>query len=684
MKGAVHTGFVEELLKTEQKLPDTQNIKTALVAGAIDRYYRLYRADFYNFKQQLSRIGSPRNLPENQGYEINLSAAGNSYTILVNALGENYYQLIINDTLITCKYQHNNNEGTLYEEDKRYNILMIERGDALQCEVNGFPVLLESDSGGWIKSPSPAIVLSVNCSPEQSVSKGDLLITLEAMKMEMLVEAPADGTVKEISVIAGGQVSAGSPLLRMEEGNQTEETAETEIPASPAVEFAESVMNSAQYWESLKRELFAVFLGYDHRKKRLTLLKEINSFVEKNPEFRVELIEAFIKALEIHSIIETLFLSREIKTANSARPVSNQELLTHYFRRDTDKEKGLPGIFIENLKKAIGCYSVPGLSEDEKQNHALFHIFKSHAELQEKDEMIKQILFSLEGLGIALKYHKLLSGAIDNIISVSQTRAPSVVDAAVHLSYEVIEKYYFRQLHKAQNKTVEKLINDILDRDERNIDQFAFMPEIIDSSGAIVSKLVNMALNNGNKQKEIALEALGRRFNRDREIITQKIIEIDGIPYCTICGKEFVSITTVIQAENFTSLPDITEITGPDGRPAEIIILLQNFKAENDNCIEELLKGIPVKAAAAVKFLSIGITGKDSTHTFRTYKAGDTWREIKLKRDFSPLEYRELKIYRLTGFDTNILTPAFSSGIYNIAFQSEVFGLFCKPYTVIF
>lgn len=49
-----------------------------------------------------------------------------------------------------------------------------------------------------------------------SVQAGDQVMTLEAMKMNTIVSAPAGGTVKAISVAAGDSVEEGQPLLTIE------------------------------------------------------------------------------------------------------------------------------------------------------------------------------------------------------------------------------------------------------------------------------------------------------------------------------------------------------------------------------------------------------------------------------------------------------------------------------------
>ena len=51
-----------------------------------------------------------------------------------------------------------------------------------------------------VNSPMPGSIFKVECKVGQSVKAGDVLIVLEAMKMEIEVSAPVDGTVKAIAV----------------------------------------------------------------------------------------------------------------------------------------------------------------------------------------------------------------------------------------------------------------------------------------------------------------------------------------------------------------------------------------------------------------------------------------------------------------------------------------------------
>ncbi|CDC95257.1 biotin carboxyl carrier protein [Roseburia sp. CAG:380] len=61
----------------------------------------------------------------------------------------------------------------------------------------------------------PGKILSVKASVGQAVKKGDVLLILEAMKMENEVVAPEDGTVASIDVAAGDSVEAGAVLATL-------------------------------------------------------------------------------------------------------------------------------------------------------------------------------------------------------------------------------------------------------------------------------------------------------------------------------------------------------------------------------------------------------------------------------------------------------------------------------------
>ena len=68
-------------------------------------------------------------------------------------------------------------------------------------------------AGEVVKSPMPGNILKINVSAGQKVKEGDVLIILEAMKMENEITATKGGTVAQVAVTKGQVVETGSPLV---------------------------------------------------------------------------------------------------------------------------------------------------------------------------------------------------------------------------------------------------------------------------------------------------------------------------------------------------------------------------------------------------------------------------------------------------------------------------------------
>jgi 3-methylcrotonyl-CoA carboxylase alpha subunit len=69
---------------------------------------------------------------------------------------------------------------------------------------------------GTILSPMPGRIIAVDVAPGQTVTKGQKLLTLEAMKMEHSLTAPFDGVVAELNASVGAQVQVEAMLARVE------------------------------------------------------------------------------------------------------------------------------------------------------------------------------------------------------------------------------------------------------------------------------------------------------------------------------------------------------------------------------------------------------------------------------------------------------------------------------------
>lgn len=80
--------------------------------------------------------------------------------------------------------------------------------------VAAAPAAVAGD-GTKVPSPMPGTILSVNVNVGQAVKTGDVLLVLEAMKMENDIVAPCDGTIKQLLVSKGSTVNTDDVLVVM-------------------------------------------------------------------------------------------------------------------------------------------------------------------------------------------------------------------------------------------------------------------------------------------------------------------------------------------------------------------------------------------------------------------------------------------------------------------------------------
>jgi biotin carboxyl carrier protein len=76
--------------------------------------------------------------------------------------------------------------------------------------------MASADDSASLSAPMPATVVAVDVTPGQRVAAGDVLIRLEAMKMELPVRSPRDGTVVAVKCREGELVQPGVPLLELD------------------------------------------------------------------------------------------------------------------------------------------------------------------------------------------------------------------------------------------------------------------------------------------------------------------------------------------------------------------------------------------------------------------------------------------------------------------------------------
>ncbi len=102
--------------------------------------------------------------------------------------------------------------GSLYEiEVEEMDASAVSAAPAAKAAAPA-PVAAAPAEGAQVKAPMPGTILDVKVQAGQSVKKGDVLIILEAMKMENEIQAPCDGKITGVNVRKGDSVETQALL----------------------------------------------------------------------------------------------------------------------------------------------------------------------------------------------------------------------------------------------------------------------------------------------------------------------------------------------------------------------------------------------------------------------------------------------------------------------------------------
>jgi len=99
-------------------------------------------------------------------------------------------------------------------ENKKYTVKAEEESDGE--DVRKAKAKSSGSSSKNISAPIPGTVGKINVKEGKSISNGDVLLTLIAMKMENEIKANVDGKVKSIKVKVGQNVDVGEELIELE------------------------------------------------------------------------------------------------------------------------------------------------------------------------------------------------------------------------------------------------------------------------------------------------------------------------------------------------------------------------------------------------------------------------------------------------------------------------------------
>lgn len=134
---------------------------------------------------------------------------GISYDVVINDLENNIASVEVNGKLYTVEI-----------EKEEVEITPIKRTPSSMRETISVPVSAPrkpaaSGGGKALNSPLPGTIIKINVTVGQQVKSGEVVLTMESMKMENNILAHCDGVIKVISVTAGQSVMQGESLVEI-------------------------------------------------------------------------------------------------------------------------------------------------------------------------------------------------------------------------------------------------------------------------------------------------------------------------------------------------------------------------------------------------------------------------------------------------------------------------------------
>src|SRR5688572_26245415 len=159
--------------------------------------------------------------------KISIDYNSQSFPIDLTPTGKSYRATVGDKTVDVEIIRAENGKLDLLVDGER--VIAYVSSDAAKrwVTVNGRTIVLTKSSGAKrsgagqdhaseLAAPMPGVVRSVNVREGESVVKGEILLVLEAMKMEIRIQAPFDGVVKSLAVKVGQTVEREQILVKLE------------------------------------------------------------------------------------------------------------------------------------------------------------------------------------------------------------------------------------------------------------------------------------------------------------------------------------------------------------------------------------------------------------------------------------------------------------------------------------
>ncbi len=397
-------------------------------------------------------------------------------------------------------------------------VVSVEDGGFL-VETGRESYRIRRDDTEVVTAPAPAVVVAVPARPGDQVEAGEVLMVLEAMKMEMAVQAPVAGTVREVLARTGMQVDTAAPLVRLSPSSLPEPAVEglDRVSFRSLAEPKEAKQAGAcrRHLDDLRR----LVLGYDVEPEQVRRLGQgwrtvCRGLTPDDPE----VLRGEEEVLESFADVSALAAIPSGEEEGEQAHASEEHFLTYL--RSLDPDHGLlPATFLLGLARALRHHGVESLARTPALEEGVYRI---HRSLQRADLQVGPIMSILDRRLEHVEAIRPLVGPgsralLDRVIAAAERRNPGVADLARELRYRLFDQPVAERVRDEVYAGIEGHLI-ALAADPTGPDRAQHVEALVECPQPLKGLLMSLLQGAEGEVGEVLLEALVRRYYRIRPI----------------------------------------------------------------------------------------------------------------------------------------------------------------------
>jgi acetyl-CoA carboxylase carboxyltransferase component len=434
--------------------------------------------------------------------------------------------------------------------------------------VDGAMHAVERLQSGMVKAPSPALVIQIAVEEGQRVEAGDLLCSLEAMKMEMPVIAQEAGIVRAIQCQAHQQVHAGQVLLVVEpleegEAQEGKEKDEKQRKKKGDASLGEQGMFGAQSSSFLAQvvedsgkidlsqlsrigkggeaklliaqmveRIEAAMLGFDLPSSDAVRLEALL----RDPAGLVEQIKPLellplVRLLGAFAQSEALFERNLLPLPQQAAAISAEIDFYDVCRKHHEGESGIREAFRPLLRSALRWYGVYEMEQQEPLREALWRLAVGHAHGGLRHRLCSSLLrlsMALYAAGVGVEHEEGLRETLEQVTRLASERYAFVADNARQAAYEIFVRSRYMQRREEIEATLSQLFAQMEGSGAHSEQQDALVEQIIRSPHSVFSSLLQRG-QPSQPSAALLMRALLGRLYLDQRACVKAFEQSEGI-----------------------------------------------------------------------------------------------------------------------------------------------------------